>query len=109
MEMHSILAHYKIGAMTMKVVDLEIKRSEHRKEEGERDGSSASEAKDRVLSRRQDKLLFVALHMLINLAEDVSVERKMVKKSMVKMLTQCLDRKTPDCAMLVITFLRKLR
>lgn len=36
MEMHSILAHYKIGAMTMKVVDLEIKRSEHRKEERER-------------------------------------------------------------------------
>ena len=116
MEMHSILANYKVGAMTMKVVELEIKRSEHRKEERERvlmEGgkearNSASENKDRVLAARQDKLLFVALHLLINLAEDVSVEKKMVKKSMAKMLTQCLDRKTPDCAMLIITFLRKL-
>ncbi|GMH56687.1 hypothetical protein TrLO_g4274 [Triparma laevis f. longispina] len=114
MEMHSILANYKVGAMTMKVVELEIKRSDHRKDEREKsiiDGekiSSSADRKDRTLSKRQDKLLFVALHLLINLAEDVSVEKKMAKKNMVKMLTQCLDRKSPDCAMLVVTFLRKL-
>ena len=114
MEMHSILANYKVGAMTMKVVELEIKRSEYRKDEREKNIksgekiSSAADRKDRALSKRQDKILSVGLHLLINLAEDVSVEKKMVKKSLVKMLTQCLDRKSPDCAMLVVTFLRKL-
>lgn len=32
-----------------------------------------------VQTKRQDKLLFVGLHVLINLAEEVSTERKMVK------------------------------
>ena len=31
-----------------------------------------------VQTKRQDKLLFVGLHILINLAEEVSTERKMV-------------------------------
>ncbi|CAM9739725.1 unnamed protein product, partial [Choristocarpus tenellus] len=33
-----------------------------------------------VQTKRQDKLLFVSLHVLINLAEDVSIERKMVRR-----------------------------
>jgi hypothetical protein len=50
----------------------------------------------------------VTLHVLINLAEDVSVEKKMVKKNLVAMLSQALDRKTPDTLMLILTFMRKL-
>ena len=64
--------------------------------------------KERALARRQDRLLFVALHVLINLAEDVSVERKMVKRELVQMLTQMLHRKTPDTVMLILAFLKKL-
>ena len=33
---------------------------------------------EQVQTKRQDKLLFVGLHVLINLAEEVSTERKMV-------------------------------
>ena len=94
MEMHSILANYRIGALTMKVVELELKRTRHKAEERQK--------------ARQDKIIFVALHLLINLAEDVSVEKKMVKKNLVQMLTENLSRRTPDCLMLILTFLRKL-
>lgn len=36
--------------------------------------------RQQVQTKRQDKLLFVGLHVLINLAEEVSTERKMVRK-----------------------------
>ena len=32
---------------------------------------------------KQDKVLFVAFYILLNLAEDVSVERKMIKKDII--------------------------
>ena len=100
MEMHSILSNYRVGAMTMKVVELELKRSLHRAEErakaAEEGGVSNHRAdeKEGILSRRQDKLIFVALHLLINLAEDVNVEKKMIKKNLVEILTQSLNRRT---------------
>jgi len=130
MEMHTILSNYRVGAMTMKVVELELKRSLHREEERTRGSKENSEPgregsnnkhttngatqlveespKDRALSRRQDRLLFVALHVLINLAEDVSVERKMVKRELVQMLSQLLNRRTPDTLLLILAFLKKL-
>ena len=114
MEMHSILANYRIGALTMKVVELELKRTRHKAEERQKamedmvEISKKQELKDAILARRQDKIIFVALHLLINLAEDVSVEKKMVKKNLVQMLTENLSRRTPDCLMLILTFLRKL-
>ena len=37
-----------------------------------------------VQTKRQDKLLFVGLHVLINLAEEVSTERKMVRPSLTR-------------------------
>ena len=37
-------------------------------------------AKQRRQEKKQDKLLFVAFYILLNLAEDSSVERKMVRR-----------------------------
>ena len=114
MEMHSILSNYRVGALTMKVVELELKRTRHKAEERQKaaedmvEVSKKHEMKEAILARRQDKIIFVALHLLINLAEDVSVEKKMVKKNLVVMLTENLNRRTPDCLMLILTFLRKL-
>jgi len=114
MEMHSILSNYRVGALTMKVVELELKRTRHKTEERTKamedmvEISKKQEMKDAVLARRQDKIIFVALHLLINLAEDVTVEKKMVKKNLVAQLTENLNRRTPDCLMLILTFLRKL-
>lgn len=40
--------------------------------------------------RKQDKLLFVAMYILMNLAEDPTVERKMLKKDLMSFLSGTL-------------------
>lgn len=64
--------------------------------------------KQRGMTRKQDKLLFVALYILLNLAEDLSVERKMVKKMLIPSLAFTLTRKFEDLLILCVTFLKKL-
>lgn len=134
-EMHRILKEYCVGNVTMKIIELEIQRSLHREEErkkrhGEyektvktdtRPGSGVAETarklmdkiekedmKDKIRTRQQDKLLFVCFHVLINLAEDSSAERKMVKKNLIVHLSAVLDHTSANLLYLVATFFKKL-
>ena len=52
--------------------------------------------------------MFVCFHVLLNLAEDIGVERKMKKRKITPMLVSMLDRKSPELVMLAVTFLKKL-
>ncbi|KAJ1451613.1 kinesin-associated protein-domain-containing protein [Pelagophyceae sp. CCMP2097] len=108
-EMHSLLSNYRVGAICCDVLEAEVKRSEHRDEENSRLSAAVSEAKlglgpqettkgheKRIgslevdqqkqlaksgkVQKRQDKTLYVCLKLLVNLAEDLSVEQKMAKK-----------------------------
>ena len=58
--------------------------------------------------RKQDKLLFVGFYILLNLAEDLAVERKMVIRSLIPSLVTTLTRRFDDLLILVVTFLKKL-
>mmetsp|Transcript_29766 Transcript_29766/g.49787 ORF Transcript_29766/g.49787 Transcript_29766/m.49787 type:complete len:947 (-) Transcript_29766:278-3118(-) len=135
-EMHSLMANYKIGALTMKVLDFEVKRSEireaerqGREDEFEQELSRAKKTdlasyptvlekvrrkrekeaiKHRATIRKQDKLLFVGFYILLNIAEDLSVERKMVKKQLIPSLAFTLNRRFEDLLILCVTFLKKL-
>lgn len=133
--MHSLMANYRIGVLTMKAIEFEVKRSELREvERQDREKEWADElarAKDngddypiiaerikkirikeaqkqKVLVRKQDKLLFVSFYVLLNLAEDVNVERKMIKKNLIPMLMTMLQRNFEDLLILAVTFLKKL-
>ena len=46
--------------------------------------------------------------MLLNLAEDIKVEMKMVNKKIVSLLIQTLDRDNSELLILVVSFLKKL-
>jgi hypothetical protein len=48
--------------------------------------------KQKAFQRKQDKLLFVGFYILLNLAEDLSVERKMIKKGLITSLMVKLKR-----------------
>lgn len=50
----------------------------------------------------------MVLYLLLNLAEDVVVELKMVNKGMPTMLMSLLDRRTPELLIMAVTFLKKL-
>ena len=50
----------------------------------------------------------VAFYLLLNIAENTEVERKMRKKNVIGMLVKTLDRFNSDLLILVVTFLKKL-
>jgi hypothetical protein len=60
------------------------------------------------LQRKQEKVFFVGFYVLLNLAEDVSVERKMVKKGLIENLLLAAERNSSDLLVLTVTFLKKL-
>ena len=134
MEMHGLLANYRVGMLTLKAIEYEVKRWEHRAEEKEEKEATYADiisraretgdelaaqdrvkklrendrVKQRVQHRKQEKMLFIAFYLLINLAEDVNVERKMVNKDLLVYLESTLERSQGDLLVLVVTFLRKL-
>ncbi|RYG70131.1 hypothetical protein EON64_01030 [archaeon] len=136
-EMHALMAQYKIGVLTMRWVDFEALRCSAMEQEArEREEALARQleeskkigdpqdyakalekvrrsrereaAKQRVFSRKQDRVFFVAFYILLNLAEDAGVEKKMLKKGLVQMLLAMLGRRYEDLLLLVLTFLKKL-
>mmetsp|Transcript_6170 Transcript_6170/g.13429 ORF Transcript_6170/g.13429 Transcript_6170/m.13429 type:complete len:806 (-) Transcript_6170:755-3172(-) len=123
-QFHQIIMDNQIGALTMDLIDLEIKRTEHRAaEEGISPAMVAQKALDAAtgavqlhdrekkllaLIQKQDRLLYICFYMLLNLAEDVGVERKMKKKNIVVYLVKMLDRSNVELLILATTFLKKL-
>jgi hypothetical protein len=60
------------------------------------------------IMKRQDQLLYLTLHLLLNLAEDLSIEVKMLKRDIISNLILLLDRPTQDLIALVLSFIKKL-
>ncbi|POM70749.1 Kinesin-associated protein [Phytophthora palmivora] len=125
LQLHSILGNYRIGAITLKIIEFELKRHQLRLEEEKMLEAVANETRtgdaDDILAKldrekkrnkkrmkKQDQLLYVCFSVLLNLAEDIHTERKMVKRKIVLFLTKLLDRVAPDLVILTITFLKKL-
>lgn len=57
---------------------------------------------------KQEKVLFVAIHLLLNLAEDLQIEKKMKNRNVVKHLCDLMDRNNPDLIYICLNFLKKL-
>jgi hypothetical protein len=114
----------QIGALTMDLIDLEIKRTDHRaSEEGISPAMVAQKALDAstgqvqlqerekkllALIQKQDRLLYLCFYLLLNLSEDVGIEKKMKKKNIVVYLVKMLERSNVELLILGSTFLKKL-
>lgn len=61
-----------------------------------------------VTVKKQEKVLFVTFHILLNLAEDLQVERELKEKGIVRQLMSMLERNNPDLLYIVLSFLKKL-
>lgn len=123
-QFHGLIMDNQIGALTMDLIDLEIKRTEHRAaEEGISPAMVAQKALDAstgqvqlqerekkllALIQKQDRLLYLCFYLLLNLAEDIGVEKKMKKKNVVVYLVKMLDRSNVELLILGTTFLKKL-
>ena len=121
-DFHEPLMSYRVGALALGVVELELKRAWHRgngslpsgnklrneKDESKRtDISSEVAAREYTFSKKQEQVLFVCLGILDNLADDFGVLRKMVKKSLVLVLTRCLQQKTMQSMLVTLFMLKK--
>ena len=112
---HETMTSYKMGEMVFKVIELETKRALHRQEEFQKKSKTLlgeqlekETKKLKITEKKQDKLLYVCFHVLLNMAEDINVERKMKKRGITKMLVGMLKRHSPELLMLTLEFLKKL-
>ncbi|CDW81512.1 kinesin-associated protein 3 [Stylonychia lemnae] len=116
----------QIGDTTIKIIEHEIKRYIVKVKEFKQKTEDLQAAtgtpqyeemaqilrkEERQLSlmiKRQEKVLFVAFHLLLNLAEDLQIERKMKNRSIIGLLVTMMDRNNPDLLFIVLNFLKKL-
>ena len=108
-QFHQVILENQMGDMTMRIIDLEVKRSEDRIAalKGKRPDELTQRRID-LASRRQDRLFYVCFYLLLNLSEDPNVERKMKKRNIVVYLVKMLERRSVDLLVLCVTFLKKL-
>lgn len=132
-QFHPLIAHYKIGNLTVQIIEFELKRCETWQTELDKRRKGAQETKrpksvrnrdqqpvlispqdEKIIKElqrliaKQEQLLRVAFYLLLNLAEDIKVEMKMVNKKIVSALIRALSRDNPELLILVVSFLKKL-
>jgi len=129
-EFHSLLIENEIGDKCVKIIEYEIKRYKARVNEYTKKAQMVKEAQNTpnadtdlkdvqnsfrkdekrlsVTIKKQEKVLFVTFHILLNLAEDLKIERKMKKRRIVPLLVSMLERNNPDLLYIVLSFLKKL-
>jgi len=83
-QFHHVLFQSRVGDNVLRVVDFEVKRHalhEHEKkrrsaaaESGDPKDDAADEKRHRLMMRKQEKLLYVCFHVLLNLAEEPDIE-----------------------------------
>lgn len=57
---------------------------------------------------KQDKLLYISFTILLNMAEDFTIEKKMKKRNIVTHLVRMLERNDFNLLLVSLLFLRKL-
>jgi hypothetical protein len=93
-----------VGAIVMRTIDYEEKRFV----ELMKTKQSAKE-KLAAMLQKQEKLLYVCFHILLNLAENIEIEVKMKEKKIIPSLCRIVEnRSNADLLILVIMFLKKL-
>ncbi len=61
-----------------------------------------------VLIWKQDKLFFIVLNILLNISDDPTVEKKMKKADITRLLIRCLERNDLQLLVVALYFLKKL-
>ncbi|CAM6102364.1 unnamed protein product [Calypogeia fissa] len=116
---HQILLDQKIGKTTLKTLILEVQCMEAQIQLEAAAGTAinssnslmdrcASEVKIMLHNTKQDRLLYMSISLLLNIAEDLSVEKRMKKCNLVEYLCKILIRKSITLLIITMTFLKKL-
>jgi hypothetical protein len=102
------ISQYKIGAISMQLIEYELKRWDLWNEQAQ-GMSDKNRTKWEFAMKKQDQLITACTKILLNLADDIRVEHKMVKRGMLQFLTKCLDHvASPFLLKTTVQFLWKL-
>ena len=119
-QLHQVISEHQVGDATMRLMETEFKRTDLReKEEGRPFSDIAMDAVENAsvdpraaktmrAIKKQDKILYLCSYLLLNLSEDVTVERKMKKRRIVDYMLRLLERLNVELLILAVTFLKKL-
>jgi hypothetical protein len=117
-EFHPILSEFMIGDTCVKIVEFQLAKYIIRKQELANKEATLKNTSpkdyEKELSRfffmvkKQDRILRICFNILINLAEEVKIEKKMVKRDIVSLLVKNLDRSNINLIVIILLFLKKL-
>uniref|UniRef100_A0A0R3PGN1 Kinesin-associated protein n=1 Tax=Angiostrongylus costaricensis TaxID=334426 RepID=A0A0R3PGN1_ANGCS len=107
-QFQAALFHHKIGALCMNAMEYELKRGDLWAAEV-KNVDERTARKCRLAIRKQQTLLAACISLLVNLAHDVTIELKMIRRDIVPMLLRCLDlRDSAELTLSTVQFLLKL-
>lgn len=119
-DFHATLSSYRVGALALEVVELEVRRAWHRSVGATNDVASSLcldtdvdfssvdlTSRAYTFSNKQEHVILVCLSILSHLADDFDVLRKMTKKSLVCVLSPCLQQKSMQSVLTTLVLLKK--
>ncbi|KAI6189139.1 hypothetical protein M3Y98_00430200 [Aphelenchoides besseyi] len=106
---HSLLSHHKIGALSLQLIESELKRYELWCEKMSQSIAADQRRKWELAIKKQELFLVECLKILINLSVETKTEVKMVKRGLLLSLIKFLDHnKSLQLLKATILFLWKL-
>lgn len=127
-QLHNLLLDNKVEQSTIKIIQLEAKRYQHRvaswKQPSGGGGDAAATAREEELAaglHKQEHLLYISYYILLNLAENTTVQVQLIEKQLLRRLLEEFRRQdsrsrirgtdikmTDDLLQLVVIFLKTL-
>jgi hypothetical protein len=111
-EFHPMLASLSIGETCMNIIEFQYAKFIIRRNDlmSKRNLPEYQKELDKYLFlvRKQDRILRYAFTILMHLAEDTNIEKKMVKKDIVQLVIKNLDRTNINLIVVMLLFLKKL-
>lgn len=118
-EFHEVCISNSIGETCIFIIEYQyakyiIRKNEIIKKELESSGTNNKLAFQKELDkflflvRKQDRILRIAFSILMHLAEDQNVEKKMVKRDIIPIIIKNLDRTNINLLVVLLLFIKKL-
>ncbi|KAI6224431.1 hypothetical protein M3Y99_01400000 [Aphelenchoides fujianensis] len=106
---HSLLSHFKIGALSLQLIENELKRHDLWTEQMTQNLAGDQRRKWELAIKKQELFLVECFKILINLSVETKTEVKMIKRGLLSSLVKCLEHnKSPVLLKTAILFLWKL-
>lgn len=101
-DFHELLSSYRIGALTLGVIELEVKRASFRGNALHLAAPSSC-----IFTKKQEPLIMVCCEILSHIADDFGALRKMIKKGLATTLGKCSTLKTLPAVDSVLSLMTK--